>query len=52
MDAMTPLSRKQGPDMNRDTVNNVRKAGFKLIEVNNVYLDVVKTITAQKPLDG
>jgi hypothetical protein len=25
---MTPLSRRVGPDLNRDTVGNVQKAGF------------------------
>ena len=48
MNLMTPLTRKLGPDMNRDTVNNVREAGFKVEEVNHIYLDVVKTIHATK----
>ena len=46
MDFMTALTSRFGPDMNRPTVENVRKAGFQLIEVKNVYLDVVKTIRA------
>jgi len=48
MDLMTLLTRRIGPDMNRPTVENVRKAGFRLLEVRNVYLDVVKTIRATK----
>ena len=48
MDMMTLLTRRIGPDMNRPTVQNVRKAGFRLLEVKNVYLDVVKTIRAIK----
>ena len=48
MNIMTPLSRQVGPDMNRKTVDNVKKAGFKDIKVNNIYLDVVKTIQARK----
>jgi ubiquinone/menaquinone biosynthesis C-methylase UbiE len=28
LDLMTPLSRRLGPDLNRDTVGNVQKAGF------------------------
>lgn len=48
MDLMTLLTRKIGPDMNRPTVENVRKAGFRLVEVRNVYLDVVKTIHGVK----
>ncbi|MBL4820227.1 MAG: methyltransferase domain-containing protein [Gammaproteobacteria bacterium] len=50
MDIMTPLSKKVGPDMNRNTVGNVELAGFEVLEVDNLFLDVVKTITARKPL--
>jgi ubiquinone/menaquinone biosynthesis C-methylase UbiE len=49
MDAMTQLTRRVGPDMNRTTVANVRAAGFRILEVNNLFLDVVKTITAENP---
>lgn len=47
-DLMTPLSRRFGPDLNRDTVGNVQKAGFRLRRVENVYLDIIKTIEAVK----
>ncbi|MBS04309.1 MAG: SAM-dependent methyltransferase [Gammaproteobacteria bacterium] len=50
MHLMTPLSRKVGPEMNRDTVNNVRRAGFELRQVNHVFLDVVKTVHAVNPV--
>lgn len=50
MNLMTPLSRRFGPEMNRTTVENVRAAGFELTEVTHVYLDVVKTISARRPL--
>jgi ubiquinone/menaquinone biosynthesis C-methylase UbiE len=49
---MTPLSRRFGPEMNRPTVENVERAGFALREVENFYLDVVKTITAVAPDEG
>lgn len=49
LDLMTPLSRRVGPDLNRDTVGNVQKAGFQLRSVENVYLDIVKIIEAVKP---
>jgi len=49
MDAMTLLTRKIGPDMNRTTVANVRAAGFRVTEVNNLFMDVVKTIKAVNP---
>jgi ubiquinone/menaquinone biosynthesis C-methylase UbiE len=46
LNVMTPLWRPIGPEMNRDTLANVEKAGFEIRQVNNVYLDVVKTIIA------
>ena len=46
LDLMTLITRRLGPDLNRDTVGNVQKAGFRLRRVANVYLDVVKTIEA------
>jgi ubiquinone/menaquinone biosynthesis C-methylase UbiE len=48
LDLMTPLFRRLGPDLNRDTVGNVQKAGFRLRRVENVYLDIVKMIEAVK----
>jgi ubiquinone/menaquinone biosynthesis C-methylase UbiE len=48
LDMMTPLSRKFGPDLNRDTVGNVLKAGFRLRRVENVYLDIMRIIEAVK----
>ena len=50
MDLMTMLTRRIGPDMNRTTVDNVLAAGYELHEVNNLFLDVVKTIKATNPL--
>ena len=47
-DLLTPLSRRLGPDMNRDTVGNVVHAGFELCCEENVYLDVVKAIEARR----
>jgi ubiquinone/menaquinone biosynthesis C-methylase UbiE len=46
---MNPLSSRAGPNVNRPTVANVGAAGFEIIEVFHVYLDVVKTIHAEKP---
>ncbi len=48
MKLLTPLTRRFGPDLDRDTVANVRAAGYELTEVNNVFLDTVKTIHAIK----
>jgi ubiquinone/menaquinone biosynthesis C-methylase UbiE len=49
LNIMTPLWKPIGPEMNRDTVVNVQKAGFEIQKVNNIYLDVVKTIVARSP---
>jgi len=49
MDLMTLFSQRMGPAMNRRTVDNVRKAGFRITEVENLFLDVVKTIKAVNP---
>ena len=48
MDLMTPIAAQFGPALNRDTVGNVQKAGFRLYRVENIYLDVVKVIEAGK----
>ena len=48
MDLMTPLTVRFGPALNRDTVGNVQEAEFRLRRVENVYLDVVKAIEAEK----
>jgi hypothetical protein len=49
---MTPLTRRMGPDLNRDTVGNVLKAGFRLRRVENVYMDIVRIIEAVKDPAG
>ena len=46
MKAMSPLSSLIGPAMDRDTVGNVKKSGFKIVRVENIYMDVVRTISA------
>jgi ubiquinone/menaquinone biosynthesis C-methylase UbiE len=51
-DLMTPISRRFGPEMNRDTVGNVLRSGFELCREENVYLDVVKAIEARRPMRG
>lgn len=51
-DVMTLITSRIGPDMNRDTVGNVVRAGFELQRENNVYLDVVKAIEVRRPLEA
>jgi phosphatidylethanolamine/phosphatidyl-N-methylethanolamine N-methyltransferase len=50
LDLMTPLSRRFGPDLNRNTVGNLQRAGFRLRREENVYLDIVKIIEGVKDL--
>jgi ubiquinone/menaquinone biosynthesis C-methylase UbiE len=52
LNVMTQLTRRVGPEMNRRTTENVERAGFEILEVENFYLDVVKTITATAPGTG
>lgn len=49
LNLMNPIARRLGPEINRDTVANVREAGFENIKVTNIFLDVVKTIEATAP---
>ena len=49
MKVMSPLASRAGPELSRDTVSNVRAAGYQLTGVNNVFLDTVKTIHAVNP---
>ena len=48
LDALTYVSRLLGPDLNRDTTANVRRAGFQILRGRNVYFDIVRTIEARK----
>lgn len=52
LDFMTFLTRKFGPDLNRDTIGNVQQAGFHLLRDENVYLDIVKIIEASRGVPG
>jgi ubiquinone/menaquinone biosynthesis C-methylase UbiE len=47
--AMTPLSSTVGPDLDRDTIGNVQRAGFSVTGVESVFLDVVNLIHARRP---
>lgn len=50
--ACTALTRLYGPDLNRPTVDTVRRAGFEITRVKGHYLDVVKSIEARNPGAG
>ncbi len=52
LNVINPLFRSLGPELNRDTVANVRAAGFEVCKVTNIYLDVVKIIEAIAPVSA
>lgn len=45
---MDPAAKRIGPSLTRDTVSNVRAAGFSIVKIYNIYLDIVKIIQAKK----
>ena len=45
-DLMTVITRRYGPDMNRDTVQTVARCGFRVLREENLYLDIIKSIDA------
>jgi len=47
LNMMTVLLQNTGPAMNHKTEDILETAGFKLLKVNRVYLDIVKTIIAE-----
>lgn len=49
MKLLSPVTWRFGPEIDRDTVANVRAAGFRITAVNNIFLDTVKTIHAVSP---
>lgn len=47
MDLLNPVTlRISGTNINRETVRNVERAGFRLLEVDDLFLDIVKLIVA------
>ena len=51
MQLANPLMvRMSGANMNRETVKNVERAGFAIQRVDDLWVDIVKFIEAEKPL--
>jgi ubiquinone/menaquinone biosynthesis C-methylase UbiE len=48
LDAMTLWTRVGGTEMNRDTLKNIRLAGFDVRRIESVYLDIILSIEAVK----
>jgi hypothetical protein len=50
MDMFNPLVvRMMGANINRETVENVRRAGFTDLQVEELWLDILKRIEARAP---
>ena len=49
LNLINPVARRFGPEVNRDTLANVTRAGFEVRAVERIYLDVVKMIHAVVP---
>src|SRR5581483_11141446 len=43
---MTVLTRRTGTEMNRDTVGNAVEAGFRITQVESVFLDIILSMRA------
>jgi len=48
LDFMTLWSRRRGTEMNRDTLLNAQAAGFRITNVESVYLDIILAVHATK----
>lgn len=48
LDLMTIVTRRRGTEMNRDTLTAVTKAGFRILEVNPIFLDIILAVEAEK----
>lgn len=46
LDLMTLWTRRTGTEMNRDTLANTTTAGFRIMDVQSVYLDIILAVRA------
>lgn len=49
LDLMTVVTRRTGTEMNRDTLGNAVEAGFRITQVESVFLDVILSIHGVNP---
>lgn len=53
MDLLNAVTvRMSGTNINRETVRNVERAGFRILEVDDLFLDIVKLIVAEPDAGG
>ncbi|WP_456371060.1 class I SAM-dependent methyltransferase [Geoglobus sp.] len=48
MDILNPVFKMIGPEINRRTVENIKKAGFKIIQDRNLMTSVFRLVIAEK----
>lgn len=48
LDFMTIVTRRRGTEMNRDTLPAVIRAGFRILEIEPVFLDIILAVQALK----
>jgi ubiquinone/menaquinone biosynthesis C-methylase UbiE len=48
LDLMTLITRRGGTEMNRDTLGNAMTAGFRITQVESVFLDIILSIHGVK----
>jgi hypothetical protein len=48
LDLMTLTLRHAGTEMNRDTLGNATSAGFRITQVDSVFLDIILSVRAVK----
>ena len=48
LNLMTLFTRRGGTEMNRDTLGNTEAAGFRIIGIESVFLDIILSIRALK----
>lgn len=48
LDLMTFFTRRGGTEMNRDTLKNALRAGFRITRIESVFLDIILSIRAVK----
>lgn len=47
--SMNLISRRGGTDMTRETLGDVAAAGFRILEVRSVFLDIIVAVRAERP---
>jgi ubiquinone/menaquinone biosynthesis C-methylase UbiE len=48
LDLMTVVTRRRGTEMNRDTLTAATRAGFRILEVEPIFLDIILAVEAVK----